>query len=481
MHPSPFSTPSATHLRNLDLEYARQRKPRPNWQVGIVFVCLVALNVTPIRDSAGGALACLSALICVFNPFATFLYVAGSQIAPDPSGFPFTLAQLFVVAWVVTLPFNGCARHLTAAFQGLRYSLVFIVLWTVIGIANQTIDEPIAYAFIAAAILSTYLPKVSGDETSLLLMLALGCLIGVAGYWGTAIGISMEGEVYEHASRGGTRMGSGRADVNFASVNIGFGLWTLIALLLPTAWMQNQKNQTTAKFLIVVVFVACALPLVAMGSRAGLGYLILGGVSLLLYSLNTHLLAGAAQRYALIVTAVVIFVLPFIWPNLLETKPGQMLLATLEYNSVQSQGLGSGTAAAGRQEIWQKFYDIAIQYPFFGAPKNSVVDMGEYGVAIIGVAGSQGGTGHNFFLDLAAGHGIPIAFLFVITFIAPVIVLLARRGALYTMPFVIAHAMVLLPFLNLSILNWKTYWALHVITAYAACKSVRINKNVPSA
>jgi O-antigen ligase len=152
-----------------------------------------------------------------------------------------------------------------------------------------------------------------------------------------------------------------------------------------------------------------------------------------------------------------------------------MLMATLDYNAQQGAAVGSSAVAAGRAEIWGKFLDIALEYPLFGVPQGAVVDMGEYGFAVIGgdytASQGAGGTGHNVVLDLAAGRGFPTAALFIVGFAAPIVLLVRRRGLLYAFPFVIAHVMVFLPFMNLSIANWKTFWALHVITAMAALAS----------
>ena len=58
--------------------------------------------------------------------------------------------------------------------------------------------------------------------------------------------------------------------------------------------------------------------------------------------------------------------------------------------------MGSGEFSAGRAEIWSKWIAITMEYPLGGVPGGTVVDMGEYGFATVGVAG-QGGTGHNVF------------------------------------------------------------------------------------
>lgn len=437
-----------------------------HWAVSIVFGCLALLNVTPVLSSFGTPLSIAAASAAVFNPFAAFLFVAGSQIAPDPQGFPLTLAQMFVAAWVVTLPFNGCLSGFSAIPAGMRYAIAFILMWTAIGLTNGTVSEALVYAYVTAAILCAYLPRMHGHYTRGLWMLALGAGLGILGHWGVASGLPMEGRVYEHVARGGVRMGSGRADVNFASVNVGFALWTIVALLLPVAWLSSSSRAWLSRIAVVACIALCSVPLIAMGSRAGLGYLILGGLTLAIYVPLVRSLSGPALTSGLLALLAIFALSPVVWPLFMESAAGQMLVATLDYNRSQAMLVGSEEWDAGRAEIWGKFLNVALQYPLTGVPAGEVVDMGEYGFAEAG--GGEGGTGHNVFIDLAAARGFPTAILFAIAFLAPVFALYLRRGAMYALPFVVAHAMVFLPFMNVSIANWKTYWALHVLTAAAA-------------
>jgi O-antigen ligase len=449
----------------------------------IVITSLTLLNITPLLSSIGSGLAAIAAFASVFNPYAAFLYVAASQIAPNPPGLPLTLAQLFVVAWAVLLPFNSFLKNpFRAIGRGLKYMLPFMLFYICIGLANRTLQMDWVYAFITAAILCTYLPYVQGRYVRLLWMLALGALLGVLGHWGTAIGLPMEGIVYDQLVRGGARMGSGRADVNFASVNVGFAMWTIVALLLPSLWLKNSRKRARTTLLVGITFLACAIPLLSMGSRGGLGYLVLGGLATGFYALQVGALRGKMLATAISISAALLVLSPLLWPMFLETQPGQMLLATLEYNLEQSGSVRAIGVAAGRTEIWSKFFAIAAEYPIFGAPQGAIVDMGEYGFAVIGGGGAEGktfgGTGHNVLLDIAAGRGFPTAILFAVGFCWPVAVLARRMGMLYALPFIIAHVMVFLPFMNLSIANWKTYWALHIITATAA--AVGISSPKPS-
>ena len=448
----------------------------------IVFICLAAMNITPVLNVMGAPLALLCVVVAVFNPYAAFLYTAGSQIAPDPPMFPLTLAQLFVASWVFTLPINNQLGNFAAVPRSLRFIIPFIVLHSLITLDNGSFSEPLLYASINAAILCFYLPRVSGNFTGLVLMLGLGASLGIVGHWGGAIGLPVSGEVYDHSGiRGGIRAGSGRADVNFASVNVGFALWTLAAILLPIAWAKRGRKRPAYNLLILTLLAACAIPLIAMGSRGGLAYLVLGGLILYLYAMNVRSLSGSSMKFSAFAIWCLIPTLPFLWPLFLETGPGKVLMATLEYNEEQSTLSGGNLFLAGRWDIWSHSWAVVQENLWFGTAKGTVVDMGEYGVFVVGgeiaEGAGQGAAGHNMFLDLAMTSGVPMAILFAIAFAAPVIALIRRRGLLYAQPFVIAHVMCLLPMLNLSILNWKTYWALHVLTSFAAMRAP--NKRKP--
>jgi O-antigen ligase len=352
-----------------------------------------------------------------------------------------------------------------------------------IGFFNETIDESLPYAWITAAILTTYLPRVKGNYHFLLWMLALGCGLGILGNWGTGLGIPMEGTVYEHLNRGGTRMGSGRGDVNDASVAVGFALWTAVALLLPVVWNRRGSRRLWLGALTLLTIFLCGIPLISMGSRGGLIYLVLGGAAVLMYALNIRALAVNALKYTLFGVYGLLLLLPVLGPALWDTKPGRMLQATLEYNETQAAEAGGNSLAAGRADIWSHVLKIVMDYPLFGVPKGAVVDMGEFGLFIVGgpvaEGAGKGAATHNMLLDLAASRGIPAMIVFVIAFFRPVIDVMKRMGSLYAFPFIIAHFVTLLCFMNLSILNWKTYWALHVLTAFCAASPHRLRSGQP--
>lgn len=448
--------------------------------VAIVLVSLSAMHVTPVLYSIGAPLAIVAVSAAVLNPFSAFAYLAASQIAPDPPNLPLTLAQLFVAAWVLFLPLSGCLKFLPAVSRGMKFMLPFIFLWLLVGIVNRTISMDWVYGFVTFAILCTYLPMAKGRYKTMLWMLALGASLGILGYWGNAVGLPMEGKVYEHSLRGGLRMGSGRADVNFASVNIGFGLWTICALLASTVWLKRNDSGKKSATKLLISLCLFGAPLIATGSRGGIGYLVFGALALSLYLLNM-----GETRNRFVFTSVGIFLfsiplMPSIWILFTSSPLGEMLLATLDYNSSQAELVGSHSISAGRSDIWGAFMKIALDYPMFGAPQGARLDMGEYGVAILGEEATSGngagGTGHNVFIDIAAGRGFPTAILFAVGFCLPVLSLIKNRGKLYAMPFVIAHVMVFLPFMNLSIGNWKTFWALNALTAYAALTSEHKNR-----
>jgi O-antigen ligase len=137
--------------------------------------------------------------------------------------------------------------------------------------------------------------------------------------------------------------------------------------------------------------------------------------------------------------------------------------ATISYNHEQAARSNGVSAFAGRGEIWNSFIEIVSANPLGGVPRGGFVDMGEYGTGYIGDNSPIGGTGHNVFLNVAAASGVPGALLFALLFFGPIIrFLLTRRGEL-VLPLIVAHVIVFLVFCNLSVGNWKTYWALFAI------------------
>lgn len=438
---------------------------RSRWLSATVLVSLFLMNIKPVNGVAGFLLAGLAAICGALDPCAAFAFIAGSQIAPDPAGFPFTLAQLFVVAWLVTLPINGTAETIKAIPKGLRYIFPFMALWTAIGILNGTLTAPLLMAFVYAFIAAAYVPLLKGGYSRALLMLGLGALIGVAGHWGTSLGLSMEGEIYIHPTRGGLRIGSGRGDVNLASVNVGFALWTIVAFLVPHLLVGPKENVRRYFIFVPLAIIGGAIPLIAMGSRGGLAYLGLGGLATVGLIFCIRQFARKAAVPILVGIAGVGGALALAFPILLHTGPGQMLQATIEYNMYQASTEGSGALNAGRNEVWGPFLESALEYPLFGPPAGTVINMGEFGYNEVA---SGLGAAHNVLLDIASERGFPTVILFLFAFFAPVFAMWRKRGGVYAYPFVIAHVSVFLPFMNLSLSGWKTFWVLHVLTTFAA-------------
>jgi O-antigen ligase len=260
-----------------------------------------------------------------------------------------------------------------------------------VAIINDTVIWEFVYAFIFAAIAASYLPLMRGAYVRGLWMLALGAALGFAGHWGHTLGLPMTGKVYEHFIRGGERMGSGRGDVNWASVNVGLGMWTLIALIIPYVWAEKNRYAPWLTILAAAIFVAGALPLIVMGSRAGLVYLILGGLFIIAYTLITRRFAAKAAAALTIAVLTLLVFGPVAWYWAIETEPGQRLLATIEFNRLQSEQYGTGEGIAGRSNQWFAFLDIVAQYPLAGVPRGEVVNFGEYGTAAVS-EGAGGGA-----------------------------------------------------------------------------------------
>jgi hypothetical protein len=433
---------------------------------------MALLNIQPALDSAGAPLAAIAVLLAVFDPFAAFLYIAASQISPDPPTLPLTLAQLFVAAYTVAFPFSGASRGIARIPTSLRYCLVFLGCWLAVALMNDTLDWDFVSAIIMAAMAASYIPLMSGNYVRALWMLGVGATLGIIGHWGRELGLPMVGILYEHEIRGGDRFGSGRGDVNWASVNVAFGMWTLLALLVPYLWEQSVRPRIEVSIFAGLLFIAGSVPLLVMGSRGGLGYLALGGLFFAVYLLVVRRFAVRFTSALWLTMAILSIFGPLLWFWFLQTEPGERFIATIEFNSVQAHEYGQGEGVAGRANQWFAFLAIAEHYPLTGAPRGAIVDLGECGLSVIGDSSQQiscsGGSAHNVWLDFAAGRGIPVSIMFLIAFSAPIVMLWHRRGAAYCLPFAIAHAVVFLVFMNLSVPGYKTYWALHVLTAMAA-------------
>jgi hypothetical protein len=417
-------------------------------------------------------IALVAVTLAVIDPFAAFLFIAGSQISPDPPGLPVTLAQMFVIGWVISLPFTGALQRLPSILAGIRYCAPFFLLVIFSSYFRGLFSIDVLNTFILAVVAASYVFLMEGAYPRALAMLAAGAGVGLIGYWGDSLGLQMVGKVYEHDNRGGERFGAGRSDVNWSSVNVALSMWTMFSILILSIAVRRKQLSIGPIGLAALILLFGAVPLVYMGARAGLVYLMFGGVFLVLYmSLSRAFHALVIKG---ILSASVLFLAsgPLIWTGLSGTDIGERLIATLEFNRLQAVERGGASGLSGRSEIWARFASIAYQYPLLGAPKGAVVDVGEYGFAIVGEDGVEGaGAGaaaHNVFLDISASRGVPLAIMFSVVFFLPIFVLYRSCGPVYALPFAMSHCIIFLAFMNLSIFNYKTYWALHVLTAAAA-------------
>ena len=436
--------------------------PRPMWKFAAVAIGLAALNLQPVNQSSAAMfLAAAVALLAVGNPFTWVFYIAASQVVADPANCPLTLAQIGILAWVCTLPFNASLSRLRDARPFISYVAPLVIWYYAATLTmRQEFQTPLILAVLVGVITCTYIRRPGINSHVLLLCLVLGSTYAALGYWGGRLGIPIVAPSYEMASGTTTvfRVGSGRGDSNVSALNIPVLILGTFALAAFSKFWLTRKNHLP-NIIAAAAFAVGAPALAATLSRGGLYALPLGFLGLLVMVLATARSKGWSMQSLLVPAAVVLTAtlsftflaggisLDNVW-HLIESR-----------NSENERISGDSGLLSGRAGPWRTHIDIMLAYPIAGIPKGATWDFGEYGVTTVGVEGIYGAA-HNSFLSFGSDAGVPGFVLFLIVFFHAPYRLVWRRGLGFAGPFLGVLLAVLLGFMSLSIGNWKTYWVL---------------------
>ncbi len=437
-----------------------------------IAVALVALNLEPVSISwAGGAVAVLATFVAVFHPLTWFFFLAASQIVPDPSGFPLTLAQLSVLIWAVTLPWNGCWRFLRSLGTYWCWVLPLITWYYVVFTLNRGFFySPLMYAALLGAISYVYARRGLAQPHVLLLALASGMALSSIGYWGRLLELPVIAKVYEESVRGVLieRIGAGRGDANAVALNLPVAIAGFLALAIFSPQWCPSRQWSRRMSLLAVVTITIAVPaLMGTVSRGGLYSmpLVLCGIAFTMFLTPRSLRLSASAIMPWVAVLGIICLLPF------SGRVGQAVLDTYEKvqlrNAANERYFNTKSAFAGRSQVWSIHWDLLLKHPLFGVPSGETVDFGMYGVARVGESGVYAAA-HNAFLDFGSSTGFPGMFLFALLFFGAPYRLYKTRGLAYAAPFIAVYLAVFFGFMSLSTGNWKSFWGLLALTLATA-------------
>lgn len=432
------------------------------------FLSCLLINITPINDSFGLLILLFQCTISLASPFTALLAFSASQISADPPDFPLTTAQALVIAWGVHFLLRPWKFKLSFA-KPLLMSIGAYYLYAVVAtFAKGYIWKPgndLDLALIIGVIGSTYLGQVKERHRMALLVILIGALPAVFGYWFIRWDIPFEGVIYDAVLRGAVRIGFGRSDANNAGINIALSTAGLFALSLSpirsklVAW--REKPLIGLLSFAALIF---GIPAVAgTMSRSGLINLFL---SLLIATL--FLLFLSKKSYGTLkssyIHSIVIVVIAAIAVGVFTVRTDflERIISIRNYSITQMEEL------FGRRDVTEGAIKIILREPLVGETDYNKISVPGYGTEF---------ASHNVFLDVGRGSGIPgILFYCIFFFYAP-FQIWRRKGLAYAYPFIVTYASIFLTFLSFSLGNHKTFFLLWTLLVLAARRqSFQLNK-----
>jgi hypothetical protein len=422
------------------------------------FLSCLLINISSINANFGLFILLFQCMISLASPFSALLAFSASQVSADPPDFPLTTAQALVIAWGVHFLLRRRKFKLSYAKPLLITISAYYLYAVVITFAKGYVWKPgndLDLALIVGIIGSTYLAQVKERYRMALLVILLGALPAVFGYWFVRWGVPIEGVMYDTVLRG-VRIGFGRSDANNAGINIALSAAGLFALSLSpirsglVAWRENP-------FLGLVSFVTLVLGIPAVAgtmSRGGLVNLFLSllTATLFLFFLSKKSYGTLKRSY---IHSVVIVIIAAIAIGGITVRTD--FLERIE--SVQDYSFDQTGDFFGRRDIMESSLKIILREPLVGETEYNRISLPGYGIEF---------ASHNVFLDVGRGSGIPgILFYCIFFFYAP-FEIWRRKGLAYAYPFLIAYESILLTFLSFSLGNHKTFFLLWTLLVLAA-------------
>jgi O-antigen ligase len=436
-----------------------------------VAVLFIAMHATAVNTSAAGPIVVLLiALAGVFSPFSWMLFISGSQIAPDPVGFPLTTAQVGVITWVITLPWNGGLKYISALGPFVAYIAAFAVWFTsAFVVCRHALPLPMLSAMLVGMISFTYAVRVRGRAHVLLLMLMVGTGLSLVGFWATSLKLDVAVKTYDNlvGDISFIRVGSGRGDANDVGLHIPVFIIGILALAGTVKSWVHRPGRRPFVLLSAVVALALGVPaLMDTFSRGGIYSFILALCGLVaIFLCSPPIARPSAMQMG--IGAVLVIAGIGIFASTTGRSFSQWVEAVQSRNRSNEILHGTSGMFAGRLQPWTEHLKIMLEYPIAGIYIGEFWDLKEYGAGRIGIDKDVSGAAHNVFIDCGSSSGIPGFLLFIVLFFRAPYQLIRRAGMGFAAPFIAVTYTVFLAFMSLSVGNWKTYWAILAVLVSA--------------
>ena len=443
--------------------------------VWTTFLGCVAVNFEPIHSTLSlpiiGSLAFLSFL----SPLSGVLYLAASQVIPDPIGAgPLTVARLGVIGFLAVNTLRGTLPSLRSIRVLASWGGVLLLWWTSCAMAGEGVSNlyPMYSAFVVGLIGCGLAEQARGRYLLCFLMITLGALTAVCQYWGSVLGLRVVVYSLRYQIEGYTidpsRAFAGRGDSGVAGPNIAIAMVGLLAVAACLPLAAGRARRRTQYAMILAGLLICPPALLATASRTALvmGVLCTGLVlAWLVRSLRERgRLAGVTLRRIVLITALVsIPALVLAGHQLGVGRSLEMLSERQAYYGGLSNPLG------GRAEVWTYGFRAVLKYPVLGPVGRYYAKPRSYTGA-----GAEYWCTHNSFIDAGIAGGVPGMVGFAVFFLLPVYRLWPVRRHVVAMLALTMYTVTGLMMFSASILNHKTFWIMWpLVMAIAASTSIR--------
>jgi O-Antigen ligase len=429
------------------------------------FILILTIHLEPILHSRYAfPLTVLLAVLCYLSPVSGFLFIACSQYLPYPEEASLNPSQLGFLVWLpVVLLRYSCVR-LTGLWRlwPVLPCLIWYMLMTgdKIYLPENNYFKSLCYAVIACQLAN----EARGEYLKCLFGLCLGAVLIMSAYWCNQAGLPVELSDWGNSREGIARTGGTRADSVMVWPALSIGVSGLIGLQLALGlFLSPRPSPAWLTWLAAVLCVGSLPPLVATMTHAGIASLVLLSIGVLAVCVRIFWVGGFGQgRIRLVATLVVIAAVLAIAGYMndafsMRTKAG----AIKDYYNEAAQE--SGTLAS-RNDVWIYSIRTILKYPAFGVVNSHEPEE----IAPEYIDNPEGYVSHNLFLDYGRFTGIPGMILLALFFFYPARKMaFSSQWASYT-PFLLVHLAMLIFWMSLSYIHYKTFWAFWMLAAMAA-------------
>ncbi len=433
----------------------------------IVFLFLLLKNLSSLDPLIGDIIVLIAALISCFDPRSFFVYIAGSQIATDPTYIPYTLAQLLILCILITLPFNSWKFESKRTVEFIKYISPLFLWVACVQLCNGTFNM-LSYNLLLAIIYSIvaigFFTNKNVNPKSAILMMTVGLSLSLIGFIGNATGIEFSSIDYEAGFTRGIRIGAGRGDTNTAAVNLAVCFTSMLSIIFCSGLKKIHK--VILSCFVIPLFVAA---IISTGSRTGMFAPIIAATFLVYFVYKSSERYKPKQVLGIFIGMFVIILILYLSPL------GDLILEKYDeiknLNNLQSDAFGGSEIISGRSYMWKLHLDILKDSFLTGIASGDVIDFGDqYGVSKIGHDENYAAA-HNTILEFMTMAGFPAGILFFILF-----AVLLYRSYLY---FLVKNDFSLFAFglsafivmQSISLPNWKTFW-IWCVVAFLSSDSV---------